>query len=76
MYRVRDGTIPNQILDFKVKVTHLEFLYRSFVLNFLQFQFFAKPSVDLIHVWQDDRTLSKILRNAIPVPVYDLKVKV
>ena len=34
------------------KVTHSEFLYKSFVINVLQFQFFfffAKPSMDLIN---------------------------
>ena len=62
--------------DLKVKVTDLEVLYKSFVLIFLQFQIFAKPSMDLIHIWHDDQTLSKILRCAIPVPVHDLKVKV
>ena len=36
------------------KVTDSEFLYKSFVINVLQFQFFffAKPSMDFIH---DDR---------------------
>ena len=32
------------------KVTDSEFLYKSFVINVLQFQFFfAKPSMDFIH---------------------------
>ena len=47
-------------------------LYKSFVLIFLQFLFFGKHSMDFIHVWHDDRTLSKILLN----PVIALKVKV
>ena len=34
------------------KVKDSEFLYKSFVINVLQFHFFAKPSVDFIH---DDR---------------------
>ena len=34
------------------KVTDSEFLYKSFVINVLQFQFFAKPSMGFIH---DDR---------------------
>ena len=51
------GTIPNPVHDLKVKVT--EFLYKYFVLFVLQFQFFAKPSTDLNHVWHDDRTLSE-----------------
>ena len=59
-------------MDFKVKVTDLEFLY----CNFLQFQFFAKPSLDFIHLWCDDRALSNILRSIIPIPVCGLKVKV
>ena len=37
---------------------------------------FAKPLVDLIHVWHGDRKLSKILRGTIPISVHDLKVKV
>ena len=54
----------------------LRILYKSFVLNVVQFQYFAKPSMDFIHLWHDDRALSKILRNTIPIPVHDLKVKV
>ena len=74
--------IPNLIYDFKVKVMDLEFLYSIF---FLQFQllfffvfcfFFAKPSMDFIHLWRDDRALSKILRSTIPIPVHGLMVKV
>ena len=49
-------TFPTQ------KVTDSEFLYKSFVINVLQFQFFfAKPSMDFIQLWRDDRALSKIL---------------
>ena len=59
------------------KVTDSEFLYKSFVINVLQFQFFfAKPSMDLIQLWRDDRALSKILCRTIPIPVHDLKIKV
>ena len=36
---------------------------------------FAKPLMDLIHVWHYDRNLSKILRSTIPTPVHD-QVKV
>ena len=63
--------IPNSVHDLMVMVmvTDLEFLYKSFVLNFLQYQFFAKPSMDFINVWHDDKTLSKILLGAIPIPV-------
>ena len=32
--------------------------------------------MDFIHLWRDDRALSKILRSTIPIPVYGLKVKV
>ena len=64
--------IPNPVYDFKVKVTDLEFLY----CNFLQFQFFLKPSMDFIHLWRDDRALSKLLCSTIPIPVHGLKVKV
>ena len=59
-------------LEFKVKVTDLEFLYAIFY----SFSFFAKPSMDFIHLWRDDRALSNILRSTIPIPVHDLKVKV
>ena len=59
------------------KVTDSEFLYKSFVINVLQFQvFFAKQSMDFIQLWRDDRALSKILCSTIPVPVHDLKIKV
>ena len=44
------------------KVTDSEILYKSFVINVLQFQFFfAKPSMDIIQLWRDDRALTKIL---------------
>ena len=47
------------------------------MLIFLQFLFFAKSSVNfIINVWHNDRTLSKILHGAIPIPVHDLTVKV
>ena len=58
------------------KVTDSEFLYKSFVINVIQFHFFAKPSMDFIKLWHDDRALSKILCSTIPVPVHDLKIKV
>ena len=60
------------------KVTDSEFLYKIFVINVLQFQFFckafngfffAKPSMDFIQLWRDDRALSKILCSTIPIPV-------
>ena len=57
-------------------VTDSEFLYKSFVINVLQFQFFAKPSMDFIQLWCDDRALSKILCSTIPIPVHDFKIKV
>ena len=54
---------------------------RSRTLNFCietfySFSIFAKPSVDFIHLWRDDRALSKSLRSTIPIPVRGLKVKV
>ena len=59
------------------KVTDSEFLYKSFVVNVLHFQFFfAKLSMDFIQLWCDNRALSKILCNTIPIPVHDLKIKV
>ena len=32
--------------------------------------------MDFIHLWRDDRALSKILRSTIPIPEHGLKVKV
>ena len=32
--------------------------------------------MDFIHLWRDDRALSKSLRSTIPIPVHGLKVKV
>ena len=58
------------------KVTDSEFLYKSFVLNVLQFQFFCKAFNGFNQLWRDDRALSKILCSTIPVSVHDLKVKV
>ena len=60
------------------KVTDSEFLYKSAVINVLQLQFFffAKPSMDFIQLWRDNRALSKILCSTIPIPVHDLKIKV
>ena len=43
---------------------------------FYNFSFFAKPSMDFIQLWRDDRALSRILCSTIPVPVHDLKIKV
>ena len=59
------------------KITDSEFLYKSFVINVLQFfVFFAKPSMDFIQLWRDDRVLSKILCSNIPIPVHDPKIEV
>ena len=43
---------------------------------FYNFRFFAKPSMDFIQLWRDDRALSKFLCSTIPIPVHDLKIKV
>ena len=66
-------TILNPVHDFYVKVKDLEFLHKSFVINCSHF--FAKSSMDFIHIWHDDRALSKILRSTIHIPVHDLKAK-
>ena len=58
------------------KVMDLEFLCKNFVINVLQFHFFAKPSIDFIQLWRDNKALSKILCSTIPIPVHDLKIKV
>ena len=42
---------------------------------FYNFIFFAKPSMDFIQLWRDNRDSSKILCSTIPVPVHDLKIK-
>ena len=43
---------------------------------FYNFSFFAKPSMDFIELWCDDRALSKILCSTIPISVHALKIKV
>ena len=65
-------TIANPVFDFKVKVTDLNFC----IALFYNFCFFFKPSMDFIHLWHDDRALSKILCSTSPIPVHGLKVKV
>ena len=65
--------IPNPVYDFKVKNTDLENFRIAVFYNFI---FFTKPSMDFIHLWREDRALSKILRSTIPIPVHGLKVKV
>ena len=32
--------------------------------------------MDLVHVWYGDGYWSKLLHSIIPIPIYDLKVKV
>ena len=46
--------------------------YMFYIFSF----YFAKPSMDFIQLWRDDRALSKILCSTIPIPVHDLKIKV
>ena len=59
------------------KVTDSEFLYKSFVINVLQFQFFfCKAFNGFNQLLRDDRALSKILCSTIPIPVHDLQIKV
>ena len=43
---------------------------------FYNFIFFAKPSMDFIQLWRDNRALSKILCCTNPVSVHDIKVKI
>ena len=55
------------------KVADSEFLYKSFVINVLQFQFFfAKPSMNLFMTIEPSLN---ILRSTVPIPVHDLKIK-
>ena len=54
------------------KITNSEFLYKSFVINVLQFQFLCKAFNGFIQLWRDDRALSKISCSTIPIPVHDL----
>ena len=60
------------------KVTDPEFLYKKFCDKCFTISvfFFAKPSMDFIQLWRDDRALSKILCSTIPIQVHDLKIKV
>ena len=44
-------------------------------LNFTM-SIFAKPLMELNHVWHDDRYVSKMLRSIILTPAGDIKVKV
>ena len=37
---------------------------------------FSNPTMDLVHVWYDDGSWSRILHSTIPTPIHDLKVKV
>ena len=37
---------------------------------------YAKPLMDLIHLWYDGRYWSKILCSTIPFPVHELKVQI
>ena len=61
------GTIPNP------KVTDSEFLYKSFVINVLQFQFFLQ-SLQWTLFMTIEPSLN-ILRSIVPIPVRDLKIK-
>ena len=59
------------------KVTDSKFVYKSFVINVVHFHFFfAKPLMDIIQLWRDDRALSKMFCSTIPIPLHDLKIKV
>ena len=51
-------------------------MFYNFRVFFFFFFFFAKPSMDFIQLWCDDRALSKILCSTIPIPVHDIKIKV
>ena len=61
------STIPNPVHDFKVKVTDLEFLYRSLCLTFYNVCF-CEAFDGLIHVCHGDRNWSKILYSTNPNP--------
>ena len=65
------GTIPNPE-GHRLRIFIYKFCDKCFTISV----FFAKPSMDFIHLWRDDRALSKILHSTIPTPVHDLKVKV
>ena len=59
------------------KVTDSEFLYKSFVINVLQFHlfFFFFFLQSLQWILFSCGVTSKILCSAIPIPVHDLKIK-
>ena len=55
------------------KVTDSEFLYKSFVINILQFQFFLQ-SVQWI-LFMTIEPILNIVCSTVPVQVHDLKIK-
>ena len=55
------------------KLTDSEFLYKSFVINILQFQFFWQ-SLQWILFMTIEPSLN-ILRSTVPIPAHVLKIK-
>ena len=55
------------------KVTDSEFLYKSFVINVLQFQFFLQSLQWILFLTMEPSL--KILRSTVPIPVHDLNIK-
>ena len=66
---VRDtGPSASQYTILRLIVFMLKFCVKVFTVSV-----FAKPLMDLIHVWHGDRNLTKILCDTIPTPVHDLQ---
>ena len=53
---------PTQYMTFRLDHRH------SFSVKFLSFMLNLNLLMDCIHFWHEDRTLSKLLRSAIPIP--------
>ena len=68
--------LPNPVHDDQVCQGHrLRILYKSVMNCFFTISFFfAKPSMDFIHLWRDDRVLSKILRSTFPITDFEFFV--
>ena len=64
--------LPKDVCDLEVKDIDLEFSYKSHFFGFEGyvpiFLYYQDPLMNLIFVWDDERSRSKILWRAIPCP--------
>ena len=67
------GHYPHPAYDLNVKVIDLEILCKSFPPTFLRSLKLLNPCMDLLYIWHD---YVHILFGIIPIPAYDLEVKV